>query len=142
MWLTRSLGIALHPTSLPGGRLGREAFAFVDWLAAAGARWWQVLPLNPPDEHGSPYASASAFAAWPGLLADPDAGVAPSEVRAFEQRHRYWISDWATTPAAMPSRSRCDSTVSGRSSEPTLPAAACGSSATSRSTSRRVAATT
>ena len=95
MWLTRSLGIALHPTSLPGGRLGREAFAFVDWLAAAGARWWQVLPLNPPDEHGSPYASASAFAAWPGLLADPDAGVAPSEVRAFEQRHRYWISDWA-----------------------------------------------
>ena len=47
-----------------------------------------------------------------------------------------------TTPAAMPSRSRCGSTVSGRRSEPTLPAAACGSSATSRSTSRRVAATT
>ena len=53
-----------------------------------------MLPLNPPDEHGSPYASASAFAAWPGLLADPDAAVAPSEVRAFEQRQRYWIGDW------------------------------------------------
>ena len=35
MWLSRSVGINLHPTSLPGGRLGPEAYAFVDWLAAA-----------------------------------------------------------------------------------------------------------
>jgi 4-alpha-glucanotransferase len=94
MWLTRSLGICLHPTSLPGGRLGPEAAAFVDWLAAAGARWWQVLPLNPPDALGSPYASDSAFASWPGLLADPDARVERSEARAFEQRHAYWVGDW------------------------------------------------
>ncbi|RDI75676.1 4-alpha-glucanotransferase [Gaiella occulta] len=94
MWLTRSLGVALHPTSLPGGRLGPEAYAFVDWLAAAGVRWWQVLPLNPPDEFGSPYASTSAFACWPGLLADPGAAVAPSDLRAFERRHAYWIGDW------------------------------------------------
>ena len=77
MLLARSLGVQLHPTSLPGGRLGEEAFAFVDWLEQAGAGWWQVLPLNPPDEFGSPYASASAFACWGGLLADPDAPVAP-----------------------------------------------------------------
>jgi len=32
----RRSGVLLHATSLPGGRLGREAFAFVDWLAAAG----------------------------------------------------------------------------------------------------------
>jgi 4-alpha-glucanotransferase len=96
MWLTRSLGISLHPTSLPGGRLGDEAYAFVDWVAAAGARWWQVLPLNPPDELGSPYASASAFACWPGLLADPEARVEPSEVRSFERRHAFWAGDWAT----------------------------------------------
>ncbi len=95
MWLTRSLGISLHPTSLPGGRLGPEALAFVDWLAAAGARWWQVLPLNPPDEHGSPYASRSAFACWPGLLADPDARVEPSEASAFARSHSYWVDDWA-----------------------------------------------
>jgi 4-alpha-glucanotransferase len=94
MSLTRSLGICLHPTSLPGGRLGPEATAFVDWLAAAGARWWQVLPLNPPDEFGSPYASASAFASWPGLLAEPDARVERSEARAFERRHAYWVGDW------------------------------------------------
>lgn len=94
MWLTRSLGVNLHPTSLPGGRLGPEAYAFVDWLAAAGARFWQVLPLNPPDEHGSPYASVSAFAASPGLLADPGAAVSPSRLRRFEMENGYWIGDW------------------------------------------------
>ena len=34
--LPRSSGVQLHPTSLPGGRLGREAYAWVDWLADAG----------------------------------------------------------------------------------------------------------
>src|SRR5580698_8058925 len=62
--LPRATGVQLHPTSLPGGRLGEEAFAFVDWLAAAGQTWWQVLPLGPPDRYGSPYKSSSAFAAW------------------------------------------------------------------------------
>ena len=94
MWLTRSLGVNLHPTSLPGGRLGPEAYTFVDWLAAAGARFWQILPLNPPDKYGSPYASASAFAAWPGLLADPDAPVARTELRRFERANGFWIGDW------------------------------------------------
>ena len=95
MLLSRSLGVQLHPTSLPGGRLGPEAFAFVDWLAAAGARWWQVLPLNPPDEFGSPYASSSAFATWGGLLGEPDADVGAGEERAFLERERAWAPDWA-----------------------------------------------
>jgi 4-alpha-glucanotransferase len=95
MWLTRSLGVQLHPTSLPGGRLGPDALAFVDWLAAAGARWWQVLPLHPPDAFGSPYASASAFAGWDGLLADPEARVTRAELRTFERRNAFWARDWA-----------------------------------------------
>ena len=94
MELERSLGVQLHPTSLPGGRLGPEAYAFVDWLAAAGARWWQVLPLNPPDEFGSPYASASAFATWGGLLADPDAPVDRARRDLFRTREHAWIDDW------------------------------------------------
>jgi len=61
----------LHPTSLPGGRLGTEANAFVDWLAEAGQSWWSVLPLGPPDEVGSPHAARSAFAASRDLLAEP-----------------------------------------------------------------------
>ncbi len=94
MRLERSFGVQLHPTSLPGGRLGAEAYAFVEWLADAGAAWWQVLPLGPPDEFGSPYASASAFAAWSGLLADPVAPVSREEAEAFRHRNEGWAPDW------------------------------------------------
>ena len=92
--LLRTSGVQLHPTSLPGGRLGAEAHAFVDWLADAGQTWWQVLPLGPPDRHRSPYKARSAFAAWRGLLADPSAPVSKSEQLDFRERHAYWIGDW------------------------------------------------
>ena len=82
-------------TSLPGGRLGPDAYRFVDWLASAGQSWWQVLPLGPPDRAGSPYKSRSAFAAWPGLLADARAPVSDDEADAFRARHAAWIEDWA-----------------------------------------------
>ena len=91
----RSSGVLLHPTSLPSGRLGDEAYRFVDWLAEAGQSWWQILPLGPPDEHGSPYRPASAFACWPGLLGDPDAPVSTTEIESFVARHAFWASDWA-----------------------------------------------
>ncbi|HXR11953.1 MAG TPA: 4-alpha-glucanotransferase, partial [Gaiellaceae bacterium] len=95
MKLTRSSGILLHPTSLPGGRIGPEAYRFVDWLAAAGQSWWQMLPLGPPDEFDSPYRTTSAFAASPALLADPDAPVSAGEVEDFVARHPYWTAGWA-----------------------------------------------
>jgi 4-alpha-glucanotransferase len=91
----RSSGILLHPTSLPGGRLGEGAYRFVDWLASAGQSWWQILPLGPPDDARSPYRSASAFACWPGLLAEPDADVTEEEVESFVARHPYWTGSWA-----------------------------------------------
>ena len=94
MDLPRSSGIVLHPTSLPTGRFDAHAYRFVDWLEAAGQSWWQVLPLGPPDEVGSPYASSSAFAAWAGFLARPRARVAKSDVAAFRERQAYWAGDW------------------------------------------------
>jgi 4-alpha-glucanotransferase len=94
MQLPRSSGVQLHPTSLPGGRLGRDAFRFVDWLAAAGQSWWQMLPLGPPDRYGSPYKSSSAFAASPGLLAEPAAPVSKAEELDFRERNAFWIDDW------------------------------------------------
>ena len=94
MELTRASGVQLHPTSLPGGRLGREAYALVDWLAAAGQSWWQMLPLGPPDRSRSPYKARSAFAAWRGLLADPTAAVSLDEEDAFRSRETFWIEDW------------------------------------------------
>ena len=95
MNLPRSSGVLLHPTSFPGGHLGREAYRFVDWLAAAGQSWWQVLPLGPPDDVGSPYFSASAFAGWTGLLAEPDAPVSSGELEEFLAAQPYWAADWA-----------------------------------------------
>ncbi|GEM90499.1 4-alpha-glucanotransferase [Oceanithermus desulfurans] len=74
MELPRSFGILVHPTSFPGpypiGNLGDEARAFLHWLSAAGARWWQVLPLGPTGYGDSPYQSFSAFAGNPYLI-DP-----------------------------------------------------------------------
>ncbi|HZR90798.1 MAG TPA: 4-alpha-glucanotransferase [Gaiellaceae bacterium] len=94
MNLPRSSGILLHLTSLPGGRLGPEAYRFVDWLAAAGQSWWQMLPIGPPDAYGSPYMAASAFAAWPGLVAEPQAPVDAAELESFRAREAFWIGDW------------------------------------------------
>ncbi len=100
MNLPRASGVLLHPTSLPGGRIGPEARAFVDWLVAAGQSLWQILPLGPPDELGSPYRAASAFAGWPGLLAEPEAPVGEHEVEDFLARHPYWSADWAAFAGA------------------------------------------
>src|SRR5512138_1603092 len=66
MEFERSSGILLHPTSLPGrfgiGDLGREAYQFIDYLAAGNQTLWQVMPLGPTGYGDSPYASFSAFA--------------------------------------------------------------------------------
>ena len=91
----RSSGILLHPTSLPNGRLDEEAYRFVDWLAAAGQSWWQVLPLGPPDEFDSPYRARSAFAGSRNLLAEPNAPVSADDVEDFVARHPYWTGGWA-----------------------------------------------
>jgi len=68
----RAAGLLLHPTSLPGrhgsGDLGPEACRFVDFLAAAGQRWWQMLPVGPPGPGNSPYSTLSAFAGSPLLV--------------------------------------------------------------------------
>ena len=84
----RSSGVLLHPTCLPGpfgiGDLGASAFEFIDLLAAAGQRLWQVLPLGPTGFGDSPYQCFSAFAGNPllisldllieqGLLTEPEA---------------------------------------------------------------------
>jgi 4-alpha-glucanotransferase len=94
----RGAGLLLHPTSLPGpcqqGDLGPDARRFVDFLVASGFGVWQVLPLNPPHEDGSPYQAQSSHAGDPrlislqvladeGLLAAEDLDVAVScEARA------------------------------------------------------------
>ena len=66
MRFPRASGVLLHPTSLPGphgsGDFGPGAYHFVDWLAAAGQKLWQMLPLGGIGPGNSPYMSSSAFA--------------------------------------------------------------------------------
>src|SRR5262252_8409002 len=73
--MSRSAGILLHPTSLPGrspiGDVGPPADRFLDWAASAGQTLWQILPLGPTGAGSSPYTSASAFAGNP-LLISPE----------------------------------------------------------------------
>jgi 4-alpha-glucanotransferase len=68
----RAAGVLLHPTSLPGphgcGDLGSAAHRFVDFLWAAGQRWWQMLPVGPTPDNGAPYSAYSAFAGNPLLI--------------------------------------------------------------------------
>ena len=72
MVLSRSSGVILHPSSLPGpdgiGDLGPEAYRWIDFLAEAGCSLWQVLPLGPTGYGDSPYQCFSAFAGNPYLI--------------------------------------------------------------------------
>ena len=69
---SRSLGVLLHPSSLPGrdgiGTLGADAHEFVAWLQSTGASIWQILPLTINGKDDSPYFSSSAFAGNPWLV--------------------------------------------------------------------------
>jgi len=71
----RSSGLLLHVTSLPSrygiGDLGPSALAWLDLLADAGQRWWQILPLGPIGPGDSPYSSCSSVGTNP-LLISPD----------------------------------------------------------------------
>ena len=102
-------GVLCHITSLPGpgrtGTVGRSAIEFLDFMTEAGLSVWQMLPLNPPDSHGSPYHSASLFALHTELL-DPGPDIpnptnlrsyAPGRSDAFDQftaEQSYWLADF------------------------------------------------
>ncbi len=122
----RRAGLLLHPTSLPGpfarGDLGHEAYRFVEFLAAAGCTVWQMLPVGPTGDGGSPYQSISAHAGCRELISldwlrdrgwltavDPaqtrdaqlraagDAFVAqaPADFGDFCARQAHWLEDFA-----------------------------------------------
>lgn len=56
-------------SSLPSkygiGTMGKCAYEFVDFLKAAGQKYWQLLPLGPTSYGDSPYSSFSTFAGNP-----------------------------------------------------------------------------
>ena len=68
----RASGILLPVSSLPSkygiGCFSEEAYEFVDQLARAGQKYWQILPLGPTGYGDSPYQSFSTFAGNPYFI--------------------------------------------------------------------------
>lgn len=92
----REAGILLHPTSLPGGVLGADASRFLHFLARAGCRVWQMLPLGPTGPGLSPYSPVSVFAGNVALL--PRGAVtkpSTAELDDFIEAERRWLPDYA-----------------------------------------------
>ncbi|HEY1724197.1 MAG TPA: 4-alpha-glucanotransferase [Steroidobacteraceae bacterium] len=100
----RRSGVLLHPTSLMTGEgsgslggLGAAARAFIDWLAQARFSIWQVLPLGPSGEGGSPYWARSDFAGDASLIDRselPDLHNQAQDYQAFRARQGAWLEDY------------------------------------------------
>jgi 4-alpha-glucanotransferase len=94
----RAAGVLLHPTSLPSGKLDADAYRWVDWLASAGFKVWQMLPLGVPLAGLSPYQCASAFAVNPALFGE-EAGkrgtASPPSFDAWYDNQKHWVEDYA-----------------------------------------------
>ena len=92
----RESGILMPVSSLPGpygiGCFGKEAEKFVDFLAAAGQKIWQILPLSPTGYGDSPYQSCSAFAGNPYFI-DLDALKAEGLLTAAQLKAEPWGKD-------------------------------------------------
>ena len=72
-WLTtRTAGVLAHVSSLPGdygiGNLGPGARSFIDFLASAGFRHWQICPIGPTGYGDSPYQLFSGRAGNPYFI--------------------------------------------------------------------------
>lgn len=85
-------------SSLPSkygiGTMGKCAYDFVDFLSAAGQKYWQLLPLGPTSYGDSPYASFSTFAGNPYFI-DLDLLIKDKLLRRSEVAN----IDWGDDPA-------------------------------------------
>ena len=76
----KSLGILMHPTCIPGGRLcgtfGKGAKEWIKKLHKHGIEYWQFLPLTPTDSTGSPYSKYDRMVYRSSLVFEPS--VSPS----------------------------------------------------------------
>ena len=96
----RQFGVLMHVSSLPGpgssGCFGQAALEWIDLLADHQVKVWQVLPLAPTDNTGSPYSSPSGFALNPQFL-DPDQLEPQSALdQSFSRwclQQQFWLKD-------------------------------------------------
>ena len=95
--MKRGCGILLPISSLPNkygfGCFSREAYEFVDYLASLGMKYWQILPLGPVDDCGSPYSSVSAFAGEP-LYIDIEKILESQEIDFYKLNDNLTFADY------------------------------------------------
>ncbi len=91
--MQRGSGILMHISSLPSpygiGTLGDAAYEFVDFLKAAGQKYWQVLPISPTGYGDSPYQSYSTFAGNPYFI-DFEELTRLGNLSPDEYKNLYW----------------------------------------------------
>ena len=89
----RRSGILMHISSLPSdygiGKLGREAYAFADFLSKSGVSVWQILPLSPTSYGDSPYQSFSVHAGNPYFI-----DFEKLEEQGLLEKDEYASIDW------------------------------------------------
>lgn len=94
--MKRASGILMPMSSLPSpygiGTMGEAAYRFIDFLADAGQKYWQVLPLGPTSYGDSPYASPSTFAGNPYYI-DLDMLIADGLLSREDVTSRFWGDD-------------------------------------------------
>ena len=94
----RKAGVLLPISSLPSpwgiGALGAAAREFIDFLAAAGQSFWQILPLGPTSYGDSPYQSFSSWAGNPYFIDLDDLAA-----EGLLERQEYQRLNWGEDPA-------------------------------------------
>lgn len=90
----RKSGVICHISSLPGGTLGKPARDFVDWLAEAGFKVWQVLPLNPKGIGDCPYNSVAAFAGEPSFVNLDEIPEDYDGFIEFYDNNKFWLENY------------------------------------------------
>ena len=92
----RRSGILMHISSLPNdygiGKLGKEAYAFVDFLEKAHQKCWQILPISPTSYGDSPYQSFSVHAGNPYFI-DLEALEKEGYLKPAEYKDIEWGDD-------------------------------------------------
>ena len=109
MDFTRSSGVLLPMFSVPSkygiGTMGKAAYAFIDFLADAGQKWWQMLPVETTGYGNSPYYCLDAFESNP-LFIDLDMLVEEGLLKRADVEAIDWGDD--------PSRVDYDKVWAGR----------------------------
>ena len=93
----RASGVLLPIFSLPSkygiGCFSKEAYDFIDFLAAAGQTYWQLLPICPTSYGDSPYQSFSTYAGNPYFI-----DLEELEANGLLKASEYEGVDWECGP--------------------------------------------